>query len=96
MKTLARRILVIAVAILCGGVSFWAARVNEAGKIDQLAEDALCVLELDGGEPESSASFTTSRTVDAFYVGARAGARSERLRRVRKTRVSDLRNLPTH
>ena len=79
MKTLARRVLVIAFAILCGGVSFWAARGNEAGKIDELAEDALCVLKLDGGEPECSASFTTSRTVERFYVGARAGARGERV-----------------
>jgi hypothetical protein len=79
MKTFAKTFLVITVAILGGGLAFWAVFVNKAREIDKLAKDALCVLELQGGKPECSASFTTSRTIDRFYVGARPGAKGERL-----------------
>ncbi|MGA2615977.1 MAG: transglutaminase domain-containing protein [Thermoguttaceae bacterium] len=79
MKTPIISVCVISIAILCVALAFWATCTDEAREIDNLAKDALCVLELQGGRANASASFTTSQTVDQFYVGARPQANHERL-----------------
>lgn len=71
----ARTALATGTAILFGALAVWAvrtpARLNE--------EDALCVLKLQPGESDASASFTTSQTIERFYMEMRPGARRESL-----------------
>jgi len=79
MKGPARGVLVILMAGLCGALAFWASRLDTTPEIHELAKNAFCVLELPKGKPTASASFTTSRAVDRFHVGARPGAKRQRL-----------------
>lgn len=79
MMTLAKKVLIVSVAILCGALSIWAIYRDEAREINDLVKGALCVLELPAGSPSASASFTTSQTVDELHVGVRPGAYHERL-----------------
>ena len=80
MKAHAKSVLIISIVILCGAFAFWAIDTDEVVEIDNLARHALCVLELQGGRPDATTSFTTSRPLDRFYVGVKPGARSGRLR----------------
>ena len=79
MKTFAQTCLMVLGALVGGGLCVWAVHDSDVREIDRLAKDALCVLELQGGKPECSASFTTSQTVDRFQVGARLTKSGERL-----------------
>ncbi len=74
-----RRLLIIAIAVLCGALSFWAVHRNLASEIKNLAHNALCVVELKEGNASVSVSFTTSQTVEQFHVGVCPQASHERL-----------------
>jgi len=59
--------------------ALYAVRWYEVRDIKSLAENALCVLELEEGNPSASVSFTTAQTVDHFEVGVWPKANPERL-----------------
>jgi len=75
MNARARNCLVAVTAILGGALALWAVRTPE--RLDE--KGALCVLKLQPGASDTSASFTTSQPVRHFRVGLRPGARRERL-----------------
>lgn len=77
MKIPAKKIRVVSIAILCGGLCVWATRLGTVWGFRE--KDALCVLELQGGESSASATFTTSETIERFFVAARPGASNEGL-----------------
>jgi hypothetical protein len=79
MNTWARRVLVGAVAIGCGVLSFWAVHQSEARKIERLAAQALCELELVPGAAKVTVPFTLRQAVDRLELGLRMGAEDERL-----------------
>lgn len=79
MKRIASSVAALSASVLVGALSIWAIWENPAREVDKLAENALCVLELKPGQASTSTSFTTSRPIPTFHVGARSRARNERL-----------------
>ena len=77
MKPLIGKILVVSMAILVGGLSLWMTLPSTVWAVG--AKEALCVLDLQQGSPNVAASFTTSETLERFFVAARPEARGERL-----------------
>jgi hypothetical protein len=77
MKPLTRKILVVSMAILVGALSLWMTLPSTVWAVG--AKEALCVLDLQRGSPNVAASFTTSETLEQFFVAARPEARGERL-----------------
>ncbi len=67
--------LIAATALLGGGLTL--CLVRTAGRLRE--EGALCVLRLQPGVSDITASFTTPRAIGRFHVGVRPGARRERL-----------------
>ena len=77
MKPAVWKIFGLSIAILAGALSFWMVSTNSTWAIRK--NEALCILELQGGVPNVSASFTTSETLEQFFVAARPEAGGERL-----------------
>lgn len=77
MKPLIRKILVVSMAILVGAFSLWMTLPSSVWLVG--AKEALCVLDLQVGSPDVTTSFTTSETLERFFVVARPEARGERL-----------------
>ncbi|HUT28559.1 MAG TPA: hypothetical protein VMX13_02115 [Sedimentisphaerales bacterium] len=75
MKPLVWKIFIGSIAILTGALSFWMVSTNSTWAVRK--GEALCILELQGGIPNVSASFTTSETLEQFFVAARPEARGE-------------------
>ncbi len=80
MKPLINKILGVSTAILVGALSLWMVRTSSVWSVWAIgAKEALCVLDLQGGRPKVSAPFTTSETLERFFVVARPEAKAERL-----------------
>ena len=77
MKPLIRKILVVLVAILVVALSMWLTGTDSVWAVR--AKDTLCVLDLEGGRSKVAMSFTTSQTLERFFVNARPEKRGERL-----------------
>lgn len=79
MNKLAKRLLVAMAAIASGALAFWAVHESESGKIDALAGQALCELQLAPGAGEVSIPFTLTQAVDRLEIGLRLRAKGEHL-----------------
>jgi hypothetical protein len=77
MKPLTRKIFGVSTAILAGAFSLWMVLPSSVWPVG--AKETLCVLDLQRGTPNVAASFTTSETLEQFFVVARPEARGERL-----------------
>jgi hypothetical protein len=77
MKPLIGKILGVSMAILGGALTLWMVRTSSVWAVGE--EDALCVLELQGGSSNVAEPITTSETLEQFFVMARLKVRGERL-----------------
>lgn len=77
MKPLIGKIFGASIAVLVGALTLWMVRTSSVWAVGE--EDALCVLELQGGSPSVAEPFTTSETLEQFFVMARLKAGGERL-----------------
>lgn len=68
MKPLTSKILGVSVAILAGGLCMWLTLPGTVWGVG--TKGSLCVLDLQGGSGNVAVSFTTSETLEQFFVVA--------------------------
>lgn len=77
MKPLTRKILVLSISILGAVLAFWMTTSSAVWIFD--TKDALCVLDLHPGDPNVTVPFTTSQSLEQFFVVMRPKARGQQL-----------------
>jgi len=77
MKPLITKTFLVSMAMLAGAFSLWMVRPSLVWAVG--SKESLCVLDLQAGDPNVAVSFTTSETLEQFFVVARPEAGRERL-----------------